>query len=121
MPYDPMLVQPMREELTQLGVEELLTPEEVEGALGAAKGSRLMSTWLGDRRLDGFLRRDAWVQANPGLRGQIAAANQLDAVSLTDGEVSDLLAFLESLTDPSSRDLEALVPESVPSGLPVAD
>ena len=30
-----------------------------------------------------------------------------------------LLAFLESLTDPSSRNLEDVVPRRVPSGLPV--
>jgi putative YphP/YqiW family bacilliredoxin len=30
MPYDPVLVQPMREELTQAGVEELLTPQAVD-------------------------------------------------------------------------------------------
>ncbi len=33
MPYDPMLVQPMREELTKLGVEELLTATDVDAAL----------------------------------------------------------------------------------------
>lgn len=37
MPYDPMLVQPMREELTRLGVEELTTPEAVDAAM-ARKG-----------------------------------------------------------------------------------
>jgi len=31
--YDPRLVQPMREELTRLGFEELRTPEQVDGAL----------------------------------------------------------------------------------------
>jgi putative YphP/YqiW family bacilliredoxin len=30
MPYDPVLVQPMREELTRSGVEELLTPQAVD-------------------------------------------------------------------------------------------
>ena len=30
MPYDPVLVQPMREELTKSGVEELLTAEQVD-------------------------------------------------------------------------------------------
>lgn len=40
-------------------------------------------------------------------------------LNLTDGELSDLVAFLESLTDPAARDLGALVPASVPSGLPV--
>lgn len=33
MPYDPMLVQPMREELTTLGVEELLSPVDVDAAM----------------------------------------------------------------------------------------
>ena len=32
--YDPRLVQPMREELTRLGFQELRTPEAVDGALG---------------------------------------------------------------------------------------
>jgi cytochrome c peroxidase len=36
-----------------------------------------------------------------------------------DGEVQDLVAFLHSLTDPAARDLSALAPASVPSGLPV--
>lgn len=33
MPYDPMLVQPMRDELTRLGIEELTTAEAVDNAL----------------------------------------------------------------------------------------
>lgn len=33
MIYDPTLVEPMREELTRVGVEELRTPEEVDEAL----------------------------------------------------------------------------------------
>ncbi len=32
MPYDPMLVKPMREELTSIGIKELRTPEEVDEA-----------------------------------------------------------------------------------------
>jgi cytochrome c peroxidase len=39
--------------------------------------------------------------------------------NLTDDELADLVAFLESLTDPAARDLGRLVPERVPSGLPV--
>lgn len=31
--YDPVLVQPMRDEVTRLGVKELKTPEEVDSAL----------------------------------------------------------------------------------------
>lgn len=35
--YDPRLVQPMREELTRIGFEELRTPEQVDATLGQAK------------------------------------------------------------------------------------
>lgn len=38
------------------------------------------------------------------------------APRLSGSELADLLAFLEALTDPASLELEALVPESVPSG-----
>jgi putative YphP/YqiW family bacilliredoxin len=30
VPYSPLLVKPMREELTSIGVQELLTPEDVD-------------------------------------------------------------------------------------------
>lgn len=36
-------------------------------------------------------------------------------------EHQDLVAFLKSLTDPSARDMSALIPASVPSGLPIQD
>ena len=35
MRYDPRMVQPMREELTTLGFEELLTPNAVDEVLGS--------------------------------------------------------------------------------------
>ena len=40
-------------------------------------------------------------------------------LDLTDDEQRDLVAFLKSLTDPAARDLSALTPAAVPSGLPV--
>ena len=42
MPYDPMLVAPMREELTRHGVSELLTAEEVDSWFGEEQGSGLL-------------------------------------------------------------------------------
>ncbi len=33
MPYDPMIVQPMKAELTAIGFEELLTPADVDAAM----------------------------------------------------------------------------------------
>lgn len=40
-------------------------------------------------------------------------------LKLTETERAELVAFLKSLTDPAARDLRALVPATVPSGLPV--
>jgi putative YphP/YqiW family bacilliredoxin len=40
--YDPRLVQPMRDELTRIGFQELRTPAEVDAALGAAREPTLV-------------------------------------------------------------------------------
>jgi len=40
--YDPGMVQPMREELTKLGVKELRTPVEVDQTLKNASGTTLL-------------------------------------------------------------------------------
>ena len=40
--YDERFVTPMRQELTQLGVEELRTPEEVDAKLRDAEGTTLV-------------------------------------------------------------------------------
>jgi putative YphP/YqiW family bacilliredoxin len=42
MPYDPLLVQPMREELTQIGVQELLTAQDVDSFLGDKAGTAMI-------------------------------------------------------------------------------
>ena len=42
MTYDETIVQPMREELTRLGIEETRTAEEVEAVLGEKKGTVLV-------------------------------------------------------------------------------
>ncbi len=39
MPYPEIMIRPMREELTRLGVEELKTPEQVDAALKDAQGT----------------------------------------------------------------------------------
>jgi len=40
--YDEMLVRPMREELTTLGIQEARTVEDVDSALGEKKGTALV-------------------------------------------------------------------------------
>lgn len=42
MPYDPRLVQPMREELVRIGFRELMTAEDVDAVLRSATGTVLV-------------------------------------------------------------------------------
>jgi len=42
MRYDPRLVQPMREELTRLGFQELTTPDDVDAAVRRGTGTLLL-------------------------------------------------------------------------------
>lgn len=64
---------------------------------------------------------DLIVMSDPVLKGNIAAANELPALNLSETEIDALLTFLQALTDPTCLDLRATVPMSLPSGLPVAD
>lgn len=54
-------------------------------------------------------------------RQAIGHANELQPISLTDEQVSNLIAFLHALTDFNCIDLRKDVPKYVPSGLPLAD
>ena len=87
----------------------------------AATGSRLIRPLLRPSRLAELALRDTHVQRSEELRGRIAAANRLAPVRLSDGEVDDVVAFLGTLTDPTVKTLDRLVPARVPSGLPVED
>lgn len=42
MPYSPLLVKPMREELTNAGVEELLTAEDVDRWMSQDEGTSML-------------------------------------------------------------------------------
>ena len=84
-----------------------------------AAGSRLSHGALAPPRLEAFLARDGWVQSDPELRAAIVAANELEPRSLSGRDVDALVAFLRALSDPQVQDLEALIPDRVPSGLPV--
>lgn len=42
MPYNPMLVAPMRDEMVQMGVRELVSPADVDAALGDQRGTTLV-------------------------------------------------------------------------------
>lgn len=42
MPYDPRMVQPMREEMVRMGVRELQTVPDVDAAMSNAQGTTLV-------------------------------------------------------------------------------
>lgn len=42
MPYDPMMVKPMREELTRLGVQELVTAADVDRVMAKKSGTAMI-------------------------------------------------------------------------------
>jgi len=42
MPYPEMMIRPMREDLTRLGVEELKTPEQVDDAVKNGRGTLMV-------------------------------------------------------------------------------
>ncbi len=58
---------------------------------------------------------------DPATTDAIARRIELAPRRLEDGEVADLIAFLHALTDPRALDLRKLVPQRVPSGLPLAE
>lgn len=42
MPYSPLMVRPMKEELTSVGFEDLTTPEQVDAFLSPREGSAML-------------------------------------------------------------------------------
>jgi len=99
--------------------ESLPALENVVELVG--KGSEFRQERIDGARLEDYRERDLWVQRNEELRSRIAAANELETLELSDAQVQDLLEFLESLSDLSALDVAGLVPDQVPSGLPVGD
>jgi cytochrome c peroxidase len=58
---------------------------------------------------------------NPVTTAAITSRIELQPQTLSDHQVSDLIAFLLTLTDPSAMDLRKSIPKRVPSGLPLAE
>ena len=73
MPYSELLVKPMREELTSIGVEELRTPEEVDGWMARREGTALLVV--------NSVCGCAAGQARPGLRLALEGERKPDRVA----------------------------------------
>lgn len=73
----------------------------------------------GQAILPSYPENDFVVLDTPDQRRAIAEAVTTPAVQLSKAEVADIVAFLNTLTDPISIEGRLGVPETVPSGLPV--
>ena len=73
MPYSPMLVKPMREELTSSGVEELLTPADVDRFMAQREGTALL--------IVNSVCGCAAGAARPGVRAALAGSIRPDRVA----------------------------------------
>ncbi len=56
MPYSPLLIAPMREELTSIGFTELMTAESVDAWMAPKTGTALLVVNFVDGASAGFLR-----------------------------------------------------------------
>jgi cytochrome c peroxidase len=73
--------------------------------------------WLpADIRSDLVVKSDAMAEMMATVDPLIA-----EAPALSDAEITQIMAFLEALTDPAAADLSHVIPEMAPSGLPVPD
>lgn len=62
---------------------------------------------------------DWTVMERAALRDEIARASKHPPIPLTEADIADILAFLDSLTDETALAGRLGIPETVPSGLPV--
>ncbi|MCO4825748.1 MAG: cytochrome-c peroxidase, partial [Amylibacter sp.] len=65
------------------------------------------------------IENDFTVMSDPEERAAIASANSLKTSVLSADDISNIIAFLETLTDPVSLTGRLGIPNKVPSGLPV--
>ncbi|RLA43363.1 MAG: cytochrome-c peroxidase, partial [Gammaproteobacteria bacterium] len=71
--------------------------------------------------IDFEIYNDPGSPGSPGSRAALAAASEIEPVSLNERSFDDLMAFLHALTDTDSLDIRHTMPISVPSDLPLAD
>jgi putative YphP/YqiW family bacilliredoxin len=86
MPYSPLLIRPFREELTQTGVKELVTPEDVENFFNNQTGTALLfinsvcgcAAGTGRPGLRQAIESDA---KKPGILASVFAGQDLEATA----------------------------------------
>ncbi|MCB8947359.1 MAG: VCBS repeat-containing protein [Ardenticatenaceae bacterium] len=70
-------------------------------------------------QLSDLMQADDWAGTAVRTAALSAPSFAMPQRNLSDADVAAILAFLDSLTSPTARDLSFTIPDSVPSGLPV--
>jgi putative YphP/YqiW family bacilliredoxin len=100
MRYDPVIVAPMREELTSIGATELLTPEDVDGFMADKAGTTLLVV--------NSVCGCAAGMARPGLRAALEGGSK-------PGRIGTVFAGMEIDATNTARGYAPQVPPSSPS------
>ena len=100
MPYDPVLVAPMRVEMVQMGAEELHTPEQVDAFMADQTGTALLFV--------NSVCGCAAGSARPGLRHALQNEHKPD-------RVATVFAGQDTAATARVRELIGDVPPSSPS------
>ena len=100
MPYDPVLVAPMRVEMVQMGAQELHTPEEVDAFMADRTGTALLFV--------NSVCGCAAGSARPGLRHALQNEHKPD-------RVATVFAGQDTAATARVRELIGDVPPSSPS------
>ncbi len=93
MRYDPIMVQPMRQELSAIGFEELLTPEDVDRFMAQESGTALVVVNSVCGCAAGMARPGVRLALQHGPRpdrlGTVFAGMEVDAVARARGHFGD--------------------------------
>ncbi|MEN9818154.1 MAG: hypothetical protein RLZ32_2034 [Gemmatimonadota bacterium] len=112
--YPEMLVRPMREELTRLGVEELRTVEAVDAALDGARGTTLVVV----NSVCGCAARNARPAVAEALRHAVRPARVVTVFAGQDREATERARGYFTGHAPSSPSMALLKDGAVVAMLP---
>lgn len=100
MPYSPLIVNPMKQELTSIGFQELLTPEDVDAFMSERPGTSLLVV--------NSVCGCAAGQARPGVRLALESENRPE-------RLGTVFAGQEAEATKRAREYFADIPPSSPS------
>lgn len=94
MPYSPLMIRPMRQELVGAGFEELMTPEQVDAFLGERSGTALLVVNSVCGCAAGMARPGVRLALQQGARpdrlGTVFAGQELEATARARAHFADI-------------------------------